>query len=270
MMAAVWRRPSRFMAWPADGHRRPAGVSAPLALRISVAAIATSALAMRPPRQVGLGTAIARCSRVSSSGQGGTTICCRAPCCARRRSRGRRGNAGGGFGRGKHGGVISSQATPGRASHGFSTPAAGLRTFRRRARGPDGVSDNGRHATQCASDVARPGAGLSFPATPPPHPRPGVPMNAVSAASSRCSYQLRFESLFHAGPRAGLSVRRPRPRGDGRAVGPRAPQLPVRARRGRARVRDPDGGAHAGRLTARPSALTRTQRRVRAAARGGR
>jgi hypothetical protein len=24
-------------------------------------------------------------------------------------------------------------------------------------------------------------------------------MNAVSAASSRCSYQLRFESLFHAG-----------------------------------------------------------------------
>ena len=80
MIAAVWRRPRRFIAWPAVATGALPANAAPLALRISVAAIATSASAMRATAfKSGSRSAIARCSRVSSSGQGGTTICCSGP-----------------------------------------------------------------------------------------------------------------------------------------------------------------------------------------------
>ena len=78
--AAVCFRPSRFIAWPTVWTGCPTANSGPFALRISVAAIATSLAAMRATSlRSGSASAIAACSRASSAGQGGTTMCCSGP-----------------------------------------------------------------------------------------------------------------------------------------------------------------------------------------------
>mmetsp|Transcript_69592 Transcript_69592/g.163624 ORF Transcript_69592/g.163624 Transcript_69592/m.163624 type:complete len:200 (-) Transcript_69592:474-1073(-) len=79
--ATLSRRPMRVIAWPTVEQGSPTGLnSGPLAMRSSVAAIATSLEAIRPttPRS-GSSALMACCNSASSAGQGGIWMCCKGP-----------------------------------------------------------------------------------------------------------------------------------------------------------------------------------------------
>jgi hypothetical protein len=80
MIEAVSRSPRRFMAWPMLCTGWPLAYSGPLALRSTVADMATSLATIRETSfKSGSAWLIACCKRVSNCGHGGMMMCCRGP-----------------------------------------------------------------------------------------------------------------------------------------------------------------------------------------------